>query len=152
MTREEFIQELEEEGYSYKIKGDKIVVTHKGYVNLESLKILPPGVVFNNEGNEGSVNLESLKILPPGVVFNNDGYVRLKSITSLPPGVEFNNKGPVYLDSLTSLPPGVVFKNWGSVYLESIVGDWFKDWKGNIEGVDSKRLLNFMISKGVFER
>jgi hypothetical protein len=36
--------------------------------------------------------------------------------------------------------------------LKSLIGGWFSQWKGNIEGVDSKRLLNFMISKGVFER
>ena len=110
MTREEFIKVLDEKGYSYKIKGDKIVVTHKGYVNL-------------------------------------------KSITSLPPGVEFNNKGTVYLDSLKSLPPGVEFNNKGElVNLSSLVGSWFGYWKGNIKGVDSTRLLNVMISKGVFEK
>jgi hypothetical protein len=36
--------------------------------------------------------------------------------------------------------------------LESLIGDWFGDWKGNIKGVDSKRLLNLMINKGLFER
>jgi hypothetical protein len=30
--------------------------------------------------------------------------------------------------------------------------DWFNDWKGNMEGIDSKRLLNLMIKQGVFER
>ena len=89
MTREKFIQTLDKKRYSYKIEGDKIVVTHKGYVNLGSLKILPPGVVFNNEG---------------------------------------------YVD------------------LRSIIGSYFDEWKGNIKGIDSKRLLNIMISKGVFER
>jgi len=28
----------------------------------------------------------------------------------------------------------------------------FEDWEGNIEGIDSKRLLNFMISRKIFER
>ena len=87
MTREEFIEVLDDNGYSYEMEGNKIVVT-----------------------NEGSVWLESL--------------------TSLPPGVEFRNKGDVDLDSLT--------------------GGWFEDWRGNIEGIDSKRLFNFMISKGMF--
>ena len=129
MTREEFIKELDEKGYSYEIEGDKIVVTHKGYVYLESLTSLPPGVQFNNKRG---VNLKSLKILQPGVVFKN--------------------KGSVYLNSLKSLPHGVEFKNKGSVGLESLTGGRFRDWKGNIEGVDSKRLLNFMISKGVFQK
>ena len=89
MTREEFIEILKKEGYSYKIEGDKLVVT----------------------GN-----------------------------------------GDVWLDSLTSLPPGVVFKNRGRVYLRSLTGRWFDEWTGNIEGIDSKRLLNVMIKQGVFER
>ena len=89
MTQEEFIKVLNREKYSYEIEGDKIIVT---------------------------------------------------------------SKGNVYLDSLTSLPSGVEFNNGGGVDLESIIGGWLYQWKGNIEGIDSKRLLNLMISKGVFER
>jgi len=109
MTQKEFIKVLDKKGYSYKIEGDRVVVTHKGDVFLDSL-------------------------------------------TSLPPGVEFRNGGYVSLHSLTSLPPGVEFRNRGVVGLNSIIGGEFDDWKGNIEGIDSKRLLNLMISKGIFER
>ena len=56
MTREEFKKVLEEKGYSYKLEGDKIVVTHERYVNLSSLTSLPPGVEFKNRGY---VNLSS---------------------------------------------------------------------------------------------
>ena len=132
MTREEFIQVLDEKGYSYEIEGDKIVVTDntdKGYVDLGSLTTLPPGVKFENVGQ---VYLDRLSSLPSGVVFKNAWYVNLKS--------------------LTSISPDVVFKNGGDVNLESLVGDWFDEWVGNIEGVDSNRLLNVMISKGLFER
>ena len=81
------------------------------------------------------------------------GDVDLRALTSLPPGVEFENRGDVDLESLTSLPPGVEFKNGGDVLLDALIGDWIiSDWKGNIEGIDSKRLLNSMISKGLFER
>jgi hypothetical protein len=89
MTREEFIEVLDEKRYSYRIEGNKIVVTSRMGVNL---------------------------------------------------------------DSLTSLPPGVEFKNGGSVNLKLLTGGWFYDWKGNIEGIDEKRLLNKMIKDGVFER
>jgi hypothetical protein len=41
--------------------------------------------------------------------------------------------------------------NEGDVYLKALE-DWFNDWKGNIEGIDEKRLLNKMIKDGVFER
>ena len=130
MTNEEFIKVLEGYGYPYEIERDKIVFTHKGHVNLESLKTLPPGVQFNNGGH---VWLHSLKILPPGVEFNNGGSVRLDSLKILPPGVEFNNGGD-------------------DVYLGPLIGILFHKWSGNIEGIDSKRLLNVMINKRIFER
>ena len=149
MTQEAFIAILDEEGYSYKIEGDKIVVTHNGYVDLRSLTSLPPGVEFRNGWD---VDLRSLTSLPSGVEFRNGGDVDLRSLTSLPSGVVFNNGGSVYLGSLTSLPPGVEFKNEGDVDLEYLVGGRFSNWKGNIEGIDSKRLLNVMIKQGVFER
>ena len=82
--------------------------------------------------------------------FNNGGNVRLGSLTSLPSGVEFRNGYNVYLTSLTSLPPGVKFENEGDVYLDALIGGRFDEWKGNMEGIDSKRLLNLMIKQGVF--
>ena len=77
MTQEEFIAILDEKGYSYEIEGDKIIVTHKGEVKLNSLHELPPGAEFKNVGN-----------------------VSLSALTSLPLGVEFKNGGCVYLPSL----------------------------------------------------
>jgi hypothetical protein len=129
MTREEFIEVLKKKGYSYMIVGGKIIVTRGGDVHLSSLTSLPPNVEFGNEG-----------------------YVWLNSLTSLPPGVSFRNRGDVGLDALTSLPLGVVFENRGTVYLDSLTGGRFYDWKGNIEGINEKRLLNKMISIGLFER
>jgi len=66
--------------------------------------------------------------------------------------VEFKNGGDVFLKSLTSISPGVEFRNGGDVDLGYFKQIWFSQWKGNIEGIDPKRLLNVMISKGVFER
>jgi hypothetical protein len=131
MTQEEFIKILDKKGYSYKIEGDRIVVTYEGNVDLESLTSLPPSVVFKNGG---AVDLEGPTSLPPGVVFKNRGNVYLSSLTSISPGVKFENEG-----------------NEGDVYLKALE-DWFNDWKGNIEGIDEKRLLNKMIKDGVFER
>jgi hypothetical protein len=146
MTQEEFIDILDRKGYSYEIEGDKIIVTNEGTVYLGSLTSLPSGVEFKNVGN---IFLDSLRELPSDVEFKNGGGVWLDSLTSLPPGLKFKNKDDVYLDSLTSLPPGVVFKN-ADVQMGSLIGGWLNEWKGNIEGIDSKRLLNFMISKGMF--
>ena len=73
MTIEEFIDVLEEKGYSYVIEGDKIVVTGDDMVILR-LVTLPPGVVFKNRG---SVYFELLETIPSGVEFNNRGDVYL---------------------------------------------------------------------------
>ena len=79
--------------------------------------------------------------------YDDNAYFDIRSI---PSGVVFKNGGKVDLESLTSISPGVEFKNGGDVYLRSITGNWFEDWKGNIEGIDSKRLLNVMIKQGMF--
>jgi hypothetical protein len=169
MTQEEFIEILKEEGYSYEIEGDRIVVTYGGLVDLRDITSLPPGVEFKNgedvwlDGlislppgvkfeNEGYVYLYALKSLPSGVEFSNGGRVLLNALTSLPSDVKFRNEGDVDLDALRSLPPGVEFRNGGEVYLRSLIGDRFYEWEGNIEGIGSNRLLNVMIKQGVFER
>ena len=134
MTREEFIEILDIQHYSYKVEGNKIIIT-KG------------------EGHElAFVYLKFLTSLPPGVEFKVWGDVYLDYLTSLPPDTEFNNAGSVILNSLTSLPSSAEFNNGGSVWLSALISGRFDDWKGNIEGVNWKRLLNKMISLGVFER
>ena len=126
MTRDEFIKVLEKKGPSYEIEGDKIVVSYFNKdVDLDSLETLPPGVEFENRGD---VYLRYIETIPPGVVFKNGGHVYLRSLETLPPGVEFNNGEDIYLASLR----------------------WLNHWSGNIEGIDSKRLLNLMIKQGVF--
>ena len=92
----------------------------------------------------------SYEIKGDKIIVTYKGTVYLRGLTSLPPGVEFKNGGNVHLNDLTSLPTGVEFNNEGHIFLGSLSGDWFDDWEGNIKGIDSKRLLNFMISKGVF--
>ena len=169
MTREAFIKVLGAKGYPYEIEGDKIIVTHKYGVNLKSLDMIPAGVHFNNKedldlgslislpprvefNTEGNVYLNSLKELSADVRFNNGGILNLRALEVIPSGVQFNNGSTVYLYDLTSLPSGVVFKNGDDVYLNALIGGSFSGWNGNIEGIDSKRLLNKMIKDGVFER
>ena len=87
------------------------------------------------------------------VILSKGDIKKLGLITSLPTGVEFRNGGEVWLDSLEIIPPGVEFNNRGySVYLDSLLSGWACDWSGSIYRIDNKRLLNLMISKGVFER
>ena len=167
MTREEFIEVLEDKRYSYEIEGDKIVVTEEAPVEFTSLKTIPANVEFSNGGR---VELDSLMTISPGVEFNNAGYVTLKSLNSLPSGMEFNNGGDVYLDSLKSLPSGVKFNNSGDIYLKSlnsissgvefrnkegmVYSKLFRGTFGNsnlaIKGINSRELLNLMIKRSVF--
>ena len=126
MTREEFIEILRKKRYSYKMEGDKIVITHGWWVDLDGLETLPPGVAFKNRGH---VLLSSLETLPPGVQFKNGGYVGLSRLKSISPGVHFKNDGYVYLKGL----------------------GWVENNEGiGIEGVDNKRLLHLMIKKELF--
>ena len=130
MIREEFIEVLDFYGYSYKEEGNRVVVTHGGYTNLRGLTSLPSGVVFKNSGT-----------------------LDLKSLTSLPSGVEFKNGRNIDLRSLTSLNSDIEFKNGGDIDLRSLIGGLRVEyWEGNIKGIDSKRLLNKMISLGLFKR
>ena len=115
---------------------------------MRLLKTIPSGVEFKNGYD---VNLKSLETLPPGVEFKNGHAVYLNSLQTLPPGVVFRNAGPVNLESLKTLPPGVEFNNKSFVVnLYSLIGGYHSDWSGNIKGISSKRLLNHMISKGMF--
>ena len=128
MTQEEFIKELEKKEYSYEIVGDKIVVSGD-YLYLNDIRSLPSDVVFLN-----------------------DSYVYLNSLETLPSGVEFNNQGDINLKSLKTLPSGVEFKNGRWVNLKSLIGGWYDNWPGNIQGIHWKKLLNNMISLGLLDR
>ena len=149
MTREEFIEVLKKKGHSYKMEGNKVTITNDRHIYSALVTSLPPGVMFINNGDVGFRYLTSIS---SGVEFRNKGNVHLPSLTSLPPGVVFKNMGSIWLESLTSIPPDVEFNNGGGVNLGSLIGGWFEYWKGNIEGIDSKRLLNVMISIGIFNR
>jgi len=111
MKQEEFIQVLDKKKYSYMIKGNKIIVTH-----------------------EGCVDLGSLTSLPSDVVFKNGGYINLGRLVSFPTGVEFRNKGKVHLHAVNFLPSDVVFRNGGNLLLWSLDYNILKSLKFNNEG------------------
>ena len=171
MTREEFIKILNKEGYDHREEKGKIVISYLNKSNVSwNFPTLPSGIVFENKGD---VYLRQLDSLPSDVIFKNGGSVYLYSVTDLSPDVEFKNGKNVYFGSLKSIPlgvkfenkeeldfrsistipPGVILDNGGIVYLECLI-KWpsnIADWLGNIEGIESKRTLNKMISDGVFD-
>ncbi len=131
MTREEFIEILDNKGYSYKIEGDKIVVIDKN----------DSGVV------NPSIDLSDITSIPSNVTFNNRGYIFLTKLTSIPPNVIFNNYRYIDLRNCLKIDSSVIFNNRGSIFTDKLITD---DWEGNIEGISSKRLLNRMIKQGMF--
>jgi hypothetical protein len=167
MTREEFIILLESKGYDYDISGDSIIINRgdeKNIVSLELIDSMPSDVEFSK--NCEGVRLYNLKELPPRVYFNNSSYVNLKSLEYIDTEVEFNNGAMVHLDSLKELNPNVKFNNGGYVAvnsLEKISQDFefnnggnvyfsnfnTKTWDYSIDGINSRRLLNFIIKKGI---
>jgi hypothetical protein len=144
MTQEEFIKILEEKGYTYGFYGNRIVVTHFGSILLESLETLPPGVIF---ANNGDVLLDSLQIFSGNAEFENKGGVYLSSLHTIPGGIVFNNGGFV----MCRIPKAIQFKNKGSVYLHYLNINTAL-FKFKVEGISSKRLLNKMISLGIFDK
>jgi hypothetical protein len=130
MTREEFKKLLDTEGYPYEEEGDNLIVSSFNYIWLDYLTIIPSGVEFTNRGN---LYLTSLKEIPSGTKFSNGGDISLKSVKSIQEGVEFHNEGVVNLRSMFD-------------------DGWFHHWDGNIGGINSKRLLNKMISLGLLDK
>jgi hypothetical protein len=96
--------------------------------------------------------LGSLEDLPSTVQFNNGLGVYLKSLTSISPGTEFNNGSLVSLASVKRIPRDVKFNNEGDVWLGSLTRGHFSRWAGNIEGISPRRLLEKMVSIGIFDR
>ena len=76
----------------------------------------------------------------------------LSNCVRIPSCIEFINNGNVWIESLVSIPSGVVFSNSGIVHLKTLIGKTFHKWDGNIDGIEPKRLLNKMISIGLFDR
>jgi|LauGreSBDMM110SN_4_FD.fasta_scaffold250780_1 hypothetical protein len=135
MTREEFIKVLDDKRYPYKIEGDNLVITHGGNLYLERVESIPPNTEFRSGGYSsfGSCNLY------------------LQSLKSIPLGTKFSNMGGVYLNSIDNITPGIIFPH-GFIQIKPMMGIWFQNWEGHIDGIDSTRLLNKMVSIGLFNR
>ena len=158
--REEFIEILEKRGYPYSLQGNKIIITGSKDFTI-GIDGIPPGVVFNNSG---VVDIP-IDHVSDDVEFNNGGYVNLSYVISIGKNVKFKNNGNVFLGKhLNRINSSVEFNNSGAIYtfiisgmkLGDILDDFsydiqVDDWQGNIEGVDSTRLMNLMISKGLFD-
>jgi hypothetical protein len=169
MTKEEFIDILEARDYRYQISGNEITIDRGRNIILDGLTSIPPNVDFRNSGcvdltslvnlpsstqfnNKGGLSLDSLTEIPIGFEFNNGTYLVLTRLKRLSPGITFNNTGAIQFESLESISPDFVFGGPEYFYLGPFIEEFLHYWDGNIEGVHPKRLLNKMISLGLFDK
>jgi uncharacterized protein YaiE (UPF0345 family) len=146
MTREEFIEQLDQDKIAYNLSGDVIEITGS---NVLAYK--------------WNVTIQHVKALPSGVIFSNKGYVFIKELGDIPEGVQFNNGGNITLglsDRGIKIHPSVQFNNGkskimlgyqgGGKYMFNTSGDWGQSWVGSIDDVSTKRLFKLMVKQRVF--
>jgi hypothetical protein len=108
---------LDEEDYSFREEGNKIVIDHDSDIYLSDLTSIPPDILFQNDG---SVDLPGVLSIPKGIEFDNKIDVVLSGTLSLSPGTKFRNRRDLFLDSLQSIGKGIIFKNRGEIRLYSV--------------------------------
>ena len=173
MTREEFIEVLDKEGYSHEINGNKLIVRKAAKDSGENHNLhvysIPSNVIFEVDGNLGIGFISSI---PNGVEFRNTGSVIFLRLETLSPDVKFNNKGSIWMEEIEVLPSGLVFNNGEGIFLKMIkiipedvtfnnkgglyvdvYKRGFKNWKVNhegIEGIDDLKIFRHLIKQGMF--
>jgi len=144
VTREEFINYLENNKYKYKLVGSKIEITRVDRIILGNV-----------------INLHQIEYLPPNVIFSNSGGVKMLNIKNIPEGVEFNNTGAVFLGRSgggLKIHPSVKFNNRSSIYL-GYRGEYlgfdlstgYGESDIDIESISREFLFMLMVKQGVFK-
>lgn len=136
MEREVFKRILKEKNYPYSVEG---------------------GVLVVGRGKSGLCL--DVRSIPPDVKFVNDGGTELNFIEKVPPGVEFRGSS-IYLRNVRSISPSVRFTNRYSTVLCPLLGSRFHENGGilsppfpfAVDGIWNWRILNRMISLGIFDR
>jgi len=148
VSREEFIEYLEERKYNYKLTGDKIEVLGVDRIILRNV-----------------LDLQGVDYIPSGVVFSNKGGVKMLDLRDVPAGTEFNNNGPIYLgrsrDGGIKIDPSVIFNNRSSInigysgqsdkFAISTKEDYFSESDIDIDRIDKNMLFKLMVKQGVFK-
>ena len=131
MEREEFIKILASSvNAPYVIEGEKIIVG-RGFpfsIFLNHLTFVPDDVQFEGGGN---IHMTSVEKIGERVLFKNSGRVL------------FKNSGGVGLLSLSRISRTVRFDNELNVIFRGDFG---------IDGINHNKILNKMISLGLFDR
>jgi hypothetical protein len=135
MEREEFKAVLRDKGYPYREEGGRLVIDYLydgQTLDLSDVKTIPSEVSFRNIN---SVYLDSLEAIPSGVEFSVK-YVRLYSLKRISPSSWFSLDTTVFSNAVWQ-------GTWG---IRSRIT------KFGIPGINHNRVLNRMISLGLFDR
>ena len=139
MEKEEFKKILIEKDYPYEESEGKLIVGVGQYnIDLSGLKSIPPCVIF---GNIGTVDLNTIESIPSGVMFMNILFVHLNSLRRIDSSVKF-------LGSCMAVSP--LLKPKVSEFERTF--NAFSLFDFTITGIGDRRLLNKMISIGLFDR
>jgi hypothetical protein len=150
MTREEFIDALNQHGYKTYAEGDKLIVDGDSHDHIAmDIDSMPSNVTFVNKG---FISLPKLKVIPEGVTFNNSAYVSLWMVDKISSDTIFNNMGFVAVPILVTIPAGVQFNNRGTIETNKVSIDMLNraDWGLDIPGISNRDLFKSMVKGGVF--
>jgi len=150
MTREDFIDALNQHGYKTNVEGDKLIVDGDYHDHIiMDIDSIPSNVTFINKG---FISLPRLKEIPEGVTFNNSGYASLEMVDKISSDTIFNNRGFVAVPKLEKIPAGAQFNNRGTIETNRVSIDMLDKagWPLHIPGTSNRKLFNVMIKRGMF--
>jgi hypothetical protein len=115
-THKDLIKYLERDYYvaEYEKTDGYLYIGIEDGIHFDGVTMLPPKVIF---GNEGDLVFDSLVVLPRLCVFKNceSGDVIFDKLKNMPGETIFKNGGDVIFSVLDRVPGGVVFENYGDV-------------------------------------
>jgi len=137
MTIEEFKSALDQKGIFYEMEEERLVIECYSDLKLNRIKTIPPGVIFRYW----------LSGVYPAVYLND--------LEEIPPGVEFMG-GRIYLNSLRRIDPSVKIGSNCVMVCPMLGEETINDvpviyhFLFAIDGIEDWRILNKMISVGLF--
>jgi hypothetical protein len=139
MTQEEFKRELDQKGIFYEMEGERLVIVCYSDLNLNRIKAIPSGVIFRhwNSGVHPKVYLNGLEEIPSGVEFGG-GRIYLNSLRRIDPSIKIGG-------NCVMICPMLGTEN--GLCVPAIYSFMF-----GIDGIEDWRILNKMISSGLFDR
>jgi hypothetical protein len=120
-------------------------------MNLEEFKVILEdiGVLYTENKNGNSIVVTDYKKSPAGALL-------LNSIEEIPAGVEFAYRGTIYMWGLKRISPSVKFSDLSVIHSPLFPSVWETGigmkFVFSVPGISDNRVLNRMISLGLFDR